>query len=375
MKRIKSKLTLVKKRIKASQRNAKWAGFFYLIGTIVLAAAALVFNLLNDTVVYRGKMPITNAIDVIPTFDFAELDMFAIVDLAIFAVYAIMVLVLVINVIRAVAKLGMLFKKRASYYNGFNRNMYAMDDMSKAFSCSLATIINANLIIFVASAFVGAEVAVSQMGIIVLAAGLVIRVLAGLMEGKATLFTVGDKIEEEAREFGLGIFFIRSILQIVVTAAVVYLLAPNSDFGGNGVFTALTTKPFDINAVLAAPGLIPFAIEALAWVLVMALVARTVSAKEFNREGMDAPGIKAYRVATFFVAIIVAAWAVVPMVLNPEVALDINLLIVAVVALVGFVLDCIIRPEHKNSSAEMDMCVDEYFVVSEEMARYNNTII
>ena len=62
MKRIKSKLTLTKKRIKSVHSNAKWAGFFYLLGTIALAALALVFPLIDNTILANG-MPIMAAID------------------------------------------------------------------------------------------------------------------------------------------------------------------------------------------------------------------------------------------------------------------------------------------------------------------------
>ena len=379
MKRIKSKMTLVKKRIKSVQRKAKWAGLFYLLGTIVLAVAALAIGLLDNTILSTGEMPIMAAINKLTTVDFANLSTRNVAHLAVIAVYLVMVLVLVVNVLRSFGKLGMLFKRRASYTNGFNRNMYAMDDMSKIYSCSLATIINCTLLMFLGTKCAtyshGITVAVSQMGLIVLVAGLAIRLLVGLIEGKVTLFTTGDHIEEETREFGLGVFFLRSLLQVVVTVAVVYLLAPNSNLGNNGIMGALLAQPFDPNAVLAAPGLIPFVVEVVMWLVVMALVKRTVSAAEFNRDGMEAKGIKAYKVATFFTMVLVAVFAVLPMLTSPEAVLNTNLLIVAAVALVGFILDCSIRPQYHNSTADMEMGVDEYFNVSDEMARYNNTII
>ena len=382
MKRIKSKMTLVKKRIKSVQRKAKWAGLFYLLGTIVLAAAALAIGLLDNTILTvenPNEMPIMAAINKLTTADFANFQGRQVAHLAVIAVYLVMALVLVVNVLRSFGKLGMLFKRRASYTNGFNRNMYAMDDMSKIFSCSLATTINCTLLMYLGTKCAmysyGTSVALSQMGLIVIAAGVAIRVLVGLIEGKVTLFTTGDHIEEETREFGLGVFFLRSLLQIAVTTAVIYLLAPNSNFGTNGILGALIAQPFDPNAVLAAPGLIPFVVEIVAWLVVMALVKRTVSAAEFNRDGMEAKGIKAYRVATFFTAVLVAVFAVLPMLTSPEAALNTNLLIVAAVAFVGFVLDCSIRPQYHNSTADMEMGVDEYFNVSDEMARYNNTII
>lgn len=368
MKRIKSKLTLTKKRIKAVHSNAKWAGFFYLLGTIALAAAGLVFPLVDNSFLAGEGMPIMNAIALVSALDFAALDSQAIVRLVMLAVYFVASLILVVNVLRSLGKLGWLYKKRASYMNGFNRNMYAMDDMSKFFGKSFAALINSTIIIFVGSARLNPEAALSMMGIIVLAAGLVIHFLVGLIEGKVTLFTTGDRVEEEKREYGLGLFFLRSLFQVIVTGAIVYFFVANNGVGNYGVIYQLTEKPIDFNAILATEGLVPFAVELVAWLFVFGLVSRAVSAKEFNRLGMEGPGVKAYRAWTFFVFVIVAALAV----LN---GMNVNLFIVAGIAFVGFILDCCIYPHYSNNETDYEYIPDEYFHISDEMAAYNNTII
>ena len=372
MKRIKSKLTLTKKRIKSVHSNAKWAGFFYLLGTIALAALALVFPLIDNTIIAKeGSMPIMAAIDAVSALDFKALnDPQTIIGLVVLAVYLVTALILVINVLLSISKLGWLYKKKASYTNGFNRNMYAMDDMSKFFSCSFAALINSHIIIFVGASHMttDAAVAVNMMGIIAVALGVVIRLMVGLIEGKVTLFTTGDRVEEEKREYGLGVFFLRSFFQIVVTAAIVFLFASNNGFGNYGVFHLLAEKPIDFAAILASESLVPFAVELVAWLFVFGLVGRVVSAKEFNRLGMENPGIKAYRAWTFFVFAVVAALAVLA-------GMNTNLFIVAGVALVGFILDCCIYPHYSNNNTDYEFIPDEYFHISDEMAAYNNTII
>ncbi len=370
MKRIKSKLTLTKKRIKSVHSNAKWAGFFYLLGTIALAALALVFPLIDNTLLANG-MPIMAAIDAVSALDFTALnDPQTIIGLIVLAVYLVTALILVINVLLSISKLGWLYKKKASYMNGFNRNMYAMDDMSKFFSCSFAALINSHIIIFIGASHMttDAAVAVNMMGIIAVALGVVIRLMVGLIEGKVTLFTTGDRVVEEKREYGLGVFFLRSLLQIVVTAGIVYLFVTNSGFGENCILYLFTQEPIDFNAILAAEGLIPFAVELIAWLFVFGLVGRAVSAKEFNRLGMENPGVKAYRVWTLFVFVIVAALAVLC-------GMNTNLFIVAGVALLGFILDCCIYPHYSNNDTDYEFIPDEYFHISDEMSAYNNTII
>jgi hypothetical protein len=50
-----------------------------------------------------------------------------------------------------------------------------------------------------------------------------------------------------------------------------------------------------------------------------------------------------------------------------------NLLIAAAVALIAFLLDCIIRPRARDDSNYDDVDIDAYFQGGEQ--RYNNTII
>lgn len=384
MKRIKSKVGLVKKRIRKVQRKAKWTGLFYLIGTIVLAAFGLMFSMVDGSVVSTadGQMPIMFAIDKFSTLSaegkFAEVTKSPLlfVNVVGLVIYVAMALVLVINVIRSVAKLGWLFKRRASYANGFNRNAYAMDDMSKRFSSSLAWLINANLLLYLVPNTNNAKT-VSMMGIVALAIGLVIRILAGLSEGKVTLFTTGDRVEEEKREFGMGKFFLRSLVQIVVGFAVIYLFAPIDNIGNNGVLLHLMQETPDTAAAFDLTRLAPLAVELIAWVFVMALVKRIVSATEFNRDGMEAAGIKKFKVLSIFTALFVVVLALLPMIgFGPAGAeLNTGLLIVAAVAIVGAILDSVIKPHYYDNTEDLEMPMDQYFVVSDEMARYNNTII
>ena len=389
MKRIKSKAFLVKKRIKKVQRKAKWTGILYLIGTIVLAAFGLMFNMIDNSAVAgeSGSMPIMNVINGFSALSadgkLAQLTTshFVFLEVVALAIYLVMALVLVVNVFRAFGKLGWLFKRRASYANGFNRNAYAMDDISKRFSSSLFWLIAGNLLLFLlpypSDVNQVADKAVSSMGLIALIAGLAMRVLFGLSEGKVTLFTTGDKVEEEAREFGMGAFFLRSLVQIVIGFAVVYLLAPLTNFGGNGVLGKLIAETPDTAAALELTSLVPFAVEAIVWLFVLALIKRITSATEFNRDGMEAAGIKKFRVLSIFTALFVVVFAVLPMIGfgAAEAGLNTGLLIVAAVAIVGAIIDGAVKPSYHDNKDDLEMAMDQYFVVSDEMARYNNTII
>ena len=153
MKRIQSKALLLKKRVRTVQGKAKTVGMLYLLGIVLMAVACAVLTLVTNTVVSGSKftqMPIMNAISlivalfkggIVNVIKDAEL-MRAIISLLL---YIIMMLALVINILRALGKLGWLFKTKASYTYGFNRNMYAMDGLGKIFSGSFSALILTNL--------------------------------------------------------------------------------------------------------------------------------------------------------------------------------------------------------------------------------------
>ena len=160
MKRTPSKATLLKKRVRKIQNRAKFVGILYLLGTIGLVAIAACLPLLTGTCITAADgvtmpvmtfyQPIVNLF-VSGTEAFASLTATKITELIVVALFGIMLLTMAINVLRSIGKLGWLFKRRASYSNGFNRNMYAMDDMAKRFSNSLYTLVVMHVFIYLFS--------------------------------------------------------------------------------------------------------------------------------------------------------------------------------------------------------------------------------
>ena len=402
MKRIQSKAALLKKRVRAVQSRAKFAGLLYLLGTVALAAVAalvvfvrgayispeegtlMMFKSVIDEALFlvkgNGSAGGFNAV-----LKDAELLMRALVLL----IYVVMLLVVVINVFRCLGKLGWLFKRRASYSNGFNRNAYAMDDMSKRYSSSLAAIIVCNLLIF---ALGGIDF--TQLGYFAIIGGVVWHLLAGLIEGKVTLFTTGEKMEEEEREHGLFVFFLRNIFQLAVLAGVFLFFVYNpfeaskstSATATNTVLGKLLLEVLDLAVVQRSFGslmdmklLIPLAVELLAWISLIVLVKHATAATEFNRDGLDGAGMKNFAVFAFIGAVCLAGLALLPTFgfgewFNvAESGMNNNLIIAAAIAFVGFLLDCFVRPRLRGSYDEVD--TDAYFSDSYEQPKYNNTIV
>ena len=402
MKRIQSKAALLKKRVRAVQGKAKLAGLLYLLGTVALAAVAALVVFVRGAYISptEGELMMFKSVIDEATFlvmgdgtvggvkavlQDAELLMRAVVLL----IYAVMLLVAVINVFRCLGKLGWLFKRRASYSNGFNRNAYAMDDMSKRYSSSLAAIIVCNLLIFALGG-----VGFTQLGYFAIIGGVVLHLLAGLVEGKVTLFTTGEKMEEEEREHGLFVFFVRNILQLAVLAGI-FLFFVCNPFEVNKSTSANTTNTVlgsvllevldlavvqrDFGALMNMQLLVPFAVEVFVWISLIVLIKHATAATEFNRDGLDGTGMKNFAAFAFIGAVCLAGLALLPMFgfgewLNvAESEMNKNLIIAAAVAFVGFLLDCFVRPRVRGSYDDVD--TDAYFSDGYEQPKYNNTIV
>lgn len=381
MKRIPSKATLLKKRVRKIQGRAKFVGIFYLLGTIGLLAITACMPLLAGTV-------IATDVAVMPVLTFYQpiVDLFAsgaeafnsltatqVTELIVVVLFAAMLLTMVLNVLRSIGKLGWLFKRRASYSNGFNRNMYAMDDMAKRFSNSLYTLVVIHLFIYL---FSGASAQITTNAYIALGAGFGLHFICGLIGGTVTLFSTGDRVEEEVRENGLFVFFVRNLLQIAAVAAIAYFLLQESVLVAKiQELLKLVLEEKKPIAEIDWMSVIPAGIELFAWTFISVLAGHAIADTEFNRDGVVGSGMRNFAIFSFLTALVLAAGIALPM-LGIGVAateLNQNLLIAAAVALVAFLLDCIIRPRTRDDSDYDDVDMDAYFQGGEQ--RYNNTII
>ncbi len=372
MKRINSKAALLKHRVGVIHGRAKFVGVLYLIGTVAFAALAILSTMIDGTVLAINKaFPLLN----LPVMTFYQpiVTLFENVnaltaDVLLAAVvgilYAILLLTIVINVFKALSKLGWLFKRRASYTNGFNRNMYAMDDLAKCFSSSFGAILILYLQIYLLTASAEVTVTVNMIGYITLAAGLALHLLCGVIGGTVTLFTTADNMEEEPREFGVFAFFVRNLIQLAATAAIVYFLAPQSGLLGGlkDIVYNVVEKSNTAWLMQNVMTLLPTAAELLAWVCISVLIKHAVSDTEFNRDCLDGAGMKNFTVFSLFAALLIAAIAVLPM-LQMGAALTqekmLAVIIAAAVAFVAFVLDCIVKPRHRGDYDDVDM--EAYF--------------
>lgn len=368
MKRIQSKAGLLKRRVGQVHSRAKLVGIIYLFATIALLAAAAILPLMSGTVLYNGaQMPVLAAVDGVKNLlDIGLGNVFQTPALIIvflqLILYFVLLLVLFINVIRAICKLNWLFKRKASYINGFNRNMYAMDALGRRYSSSFASVVIFN-VLFMLLTFRAEGVALpalTLMGYVVIGVALFIRFAVGAMEGSVPLFTTGGKIIEQKRDHGLLIYFIRNFVQIVVIGGVLYFFAVASGFA-NGLENMLTQIIVEKNKLyLIHVDTFPMYVELLAFICLAIMIKHGTASTEYNRNCNHGSGMKNFAVFSCALAIMFAAVIVFPFVGiglkdGETAALNMPMLWAAIIAFVGFLFDCICRArDEKRVEEETD---------------------
>lgn len=401
MKRIQSKAVLLKKRVRAVRNRAKFAGLLYLFGTIALAGITAIVAFVSGAYISKnGELMVVKSFisellylvkgdGTTGGYSAVLKDADLLVRALSALIYAVLLIIVVVNVLRSLGKLNWLFKRRASYANGFNRNAYAMDDLGARYAGSFSAMIVCNLLIF---ALGGTQF--TTLGYYAIIGGVALHFIAGLIAGKVTLFTTGDRMEEEPRESGTFVFFVRNLLQFGVLAGIFVLFicnpfVQNKSTGANPSTTALgglirelldlCVVQRNFGAVTNTKFLVPLVVELLTWICFIVLIKHATGVTEFSRDGLDGAGINNFAVFGFLTAVCLATLGALPQFgfgewLNTQ-ATSINqtLIIASVVAFAGFVLDCIIRPRQKVVSYD-DVDTDAYFSETAE-AKYNNTII
>ena len=338
---VKKKYAKMKRRIAKAQSRAKFVGFLYLLATLALTALACLPLLTFSDAAVSTELGVMNFWKVFKNLGggLAGKEL----TLAVTVLYGLMVLILAINVLKSLSKLKWLFKKKASRLYGFNRNVYAMDDMGKIFSCSFATIIVAHFLI----ALIVANVKVETFAYLALAAGFAIHFFCGFLGGKASLFDSDNGLEEQKREVGRISVIVRNVLQIAATAGFVYLLLQCSvvratlDEGLTNGWGSLLGNVKDL--------IFPAAQLAIAvWAILMAVYATGTT--EFDMEGAETAGRKNYLLLSVLM-LLTAGGAFAYFKFVEKVAVVNEVLYIAIVAFVMVVLEiCLIKfPKEKNS--------------------------
>lgn len=359
----------MKKRIKKTRSKAGFVGFLYLLGTILMAAAAcalpLVKPVVNGEAVNLGITEFWKPFTSIA----GGLTVSQVVKLAICAFHTIMLLTVVINVFRAFRKLGKLYRKKIDRQDeeSINCNVIAMQKLGKIFSCSFSAILVWNFLIALFSEngnapkdFVNVSMVAGLPNVLlVLAAGVVFHFICGLMGGKISLFYVEEEkgLIEQKREVGLFGRFVCNLFQVAIVLGLVYFFLQNS--GVNAfVRTVIENTLVSMNVgniVAEATKIIP-AVEVVAMLCLIVLIKHATGVAEYNLDGKLGKGMKNGIVFAFFTFLLAAAVVVVEIVINKvavgDIVKDTNVLYYTVGALGLWIIELMFRKAGKPKSED-----------------------
>ena len=338
------KATYLTKRVKKAQSNARFAGTLYFLGNIALIALAclgLFANGGNNLWVMTCYQPI---LDVVGG---AALTSTVFSNVVACGTYALILIFGLINLIRSFTKLGWLAKKKASYTYGFNRPEYAMEDLGRIFSDTFHAIVFLGLISYM---FYGAT-AITLYGFAAIGGGLFIHFVAGLIGGNVSLFVIDNKVIEEKRAFGCFSVFLRNLFQIAAVAGIAYALVQL-----NGIYdfaiVMLSSGYADIMAMIYPA----CQVVVLVWFLFLSKHATNIT--EFDRDGVEARGMKNFTVFSFLTFITMAAAIAVEVFVRGTFAINAVIaapqlwaLVIAAIGLVMFIIQLIMSkfPLEKKS--------------------------
>lgn len=353
MKEKKIKSVPVKKRVKKTHAKAEFVGIVYLIATLLLAAAAF-FPLLYGTSV--GDMWVMNFWKPFLELKNVKGSMIPVIlNVAVAAIYTVLLLTVVINVFKSLARLGRLFKAKASKVNGFNRNAIAMEEMGKIFSGTYCA-----LIVFTFMIHLIAGAGFTNLYYIAIVVGLIIHFWMGLVGGNVSMFTVGKEPEEEKRVFGRLAPFFRNLAQLVFVGLIMYFISQTNlmmnatKWLEKGAFSTLFKGA---KRDLVYYGLIP-AVQLLMCIWTMVLLKHATASTEFHRDGKEASGMKNFRV--FSILLLLTAGGLFGFMCFAATKLDVSAqmgtLFIAVIAFAALIEEfCMCRlPNVKGKVAETE---------------------
>ncbi len=340
----------LKKSIARNRGRAKFVGILYLFATIALAGVACL-PLMTAPNAPLGVTALINAFVSIGATTFTTSA--GIITVINAVLYTVLLLALVINVLKAISKLGWLFKRKASRTYGFNRNAYAMEDLGNLFSGSFAAIISVHFLI----AVICGEYTVSPYLLILLGAGLVLHFFLGLVGGKIRYYANQDgDVVEQKREVGRFAPFFRNLLQVVATFTMMYFFLKTSTID-DCLAPLFVENSFGKYVTSNLTAWISILLQVFTMIWMFVLVKHATGTTEYGIEGPYGAGMKNFRVFSFFVFLTAGATCVCRYLFG-EVAfasfvlsivkfvgenVDVGSIIIASIALFMFIVELIMR--------------------------------
>ncbi len=354
----------LKKKVKSNRSRTKFVGLILLLATIALPVAVAILPMLTGAAVSLKIVDFWKAFKSV-SFKTNE----GLTEFVVATLYGLMLLGLILNVFRSLGKLKDLHKKKGTKTDGFNHSGYAMNAMAKIFSGSfLVTLVTYFLINLLCK---DAKVEGYWL-VIVLGAGILVHLFAGVVGGKISYFDFeGDQLVEQKREVGRFAPFFRNFLQLAAVFGIMFfLLRANAKSALISQFVSRDVADLfkgDIKTLIVA------LLQAAAVLCVFVLAKHATGISEYSIDGAHGAGMKTYRVFSFFLFLLAGATVACKYFLLKETKLDVNVIIVAAIALVMFVVELLMRKMPRLPGQVAKKEKESNIYLDEAMANYNET--
>ncbi len=290
-----TKGTYLRKRIAKTRIRAKCIGYVYLLAIFLIAAAAC-FPLLSHEYAPIGVLQFWKQLkpNELKAFDYRQPS--ALIPLAVCALYALMLLGVAVNVLRSLRKLRWLHKKKPSKQYGFNRNVYAMEDLGRIFSGSFSVVVATYFLI----AILCGITKISGLLLLFVGCGVFLHLLLGLWGSAIAYFDIHqEKIVEQRRQVGYFSPLLRNALQLIGVFGLFYCFLQYSTLQA---FIPRLTQAGGFKTLLEnRADLLSFSMQLVIVLCTLVLLKHAAAITEFNMDGADGTGMKNFRVFAFFV--------------------------------------------------------------------------
>ncbi len=356
------KYSQIKHRIKRSQTQAKVLGFLYLLGIVGVTVLAC-FPLIQVSGVTLGVMGFWKPFLLFKGGKFLAVLKTNVVALSVALLYALMLFGLLVNIIRSIVKLSWLFKRKASKLYGFNRNMYAMEDLAKLFS----QVFNCVLCFHLMIAVLTGGMKLTLLAYITLGVGVGLHLLLTPFTGNVSLYTTENGITEEKRIVGNFTPILRNLLQLGATGGTLFFFVKKlKQLNLVQAFIVDLTQ----NGLKAITGNIKLiivpALSIVLLILVMCMTAYALGIKEFDSEGARSRGRKGFLWISLLTFIVAVGMYVVGTLFAKN-QITVELIYIALIAFAMFILEILLRKYPKFPTVNKDeVDVDTYLAKDEE---------
>ncbi len=356
----------LRKRIAGNRSRAKFVGGVYLLAIIALAGVVGYFPLLTHELASLDVMSFWKIFKPSTFKNFSLSNTALVYELAVSGLYGLMLLGLVINVFRGLGKLGWLCKKSANHSYGFNRNVYAMEDLGRIFSGSYAVVLFTYFLIAVlCKDFNGKTYQIDKIIMLsVLGGGVFLHLFCGLLGTKVRYYDFDNgQILEETRIVGRFAPLFRNLLQLGAVFVTMYFFLRLTTI--NTVIPELFKRSTIKELIKDVPKLIGVAAQVGILLCLAVLTKHATAITEYNFDGANGAGMKNFRVFSFFTALIAGGVIAFRYLFVKGAKLDVNLLIIGCIAFVMFVIELIMRKMPKFPSQKKGKVYEEEFTIDD----------